>query len=141
MFEIGKEYWFNFERKANCVKNTCKGILQNIYSDGKKTLYSFTDVRIYERMDDECLDYDFYGTYKDTTVFENDIFNTAEEAFKQAEIDFDKDTDTIKDEIKTLEDLLKFPLSYTFSSDYRAIDIYKEKIKEITGINIEEEYD
>lgn len=96
MFEIGKEYWFNNERKSNCVKDTCKGILQNIYSDGKKTLYSFTDVRIYERVDDECLDYDFYGTYRDTTVFENNIFDTAEEAFKQTEIDFDKETDTIK---------------------------------------------
>ena len=139
MFEIGKEYWFNNERKSNCVKDTCKGILQNIYSDGKKTLYSFTDVRIYERIDDECLDYDFYGTYRDTTVFENNIFNTAEEAFKQAEIDFDNDTDNIKDGIKTLEDLLRFPLSYRFSSDYRATDIYKEKVREITGINIEDD--
>lgn len=138
MFEIGKEYWFINERKSNCVKDTCKGILQNIYSDGKKTLYSFTDVRIYERIDDECLDYDFYGTYRDTTVFENNIFDTAEEAFKQAEIDFNKETDTIKDGIKTLEDLLKFPLSYVFSSDYRATDIYVEKVKEITGIDIEE---
>lgn len=139
MFEIGKEYWFNNKRKANCVKDTCKGILQNIYSDGKKTLYSFTNVRIYERMDDECLDYDFYGTYRDTTVFEKDIFNTADEAFKQAKIDYDKDADTIKNKIKTLEDLLKFPLSYTFNSDYRATDIYKEKVKEITGIDIDDE--
>ena len=139
MFEIGKEYWFNNERKSNCVKDTCKGILQNIYSNGTKTSYSFTDVRIYERIDDECLDYDFYGTYRDTTVFENNIFNTAEEAFKQAEIDFDNDTDNIKDGIKTLEDLLRFPLSYRFSSDYRATDIYKEKVREITGINIEDD--
>ena len=125
------------ERKANCLKDTCKGTLQNIYSDGTKTLYSFTDVRIYVRMDNKCLDYDFYGTYSDTTIFEKDIFNTAEEAFKQAEIDFDKDADIIKDEIKTLEDLLKFPLSYVFNSDYRATDIYVEKVKEITGIDIE----
>lgn len=140
MFEIGKEYWFNVERKANCLKDTCKGILQNIYSDGTKTLYSFTDVRIYTRMDNECLDYDFYGIYSDTTVFEKDIFNTAEDAFKHAEIDYENEINTIKDEIKTLEDLLRFPLSYIFSSDYRATDIYKEKVKEITGIDIEEEY-
>lgn len=75
MSEIGKEYWFNLERKANCLKDTCKGILQNIYSDGTKTLYSFTDVEIYACMDNECLDYDFYGTYSDTTVFKKDIFN------------------------------------------------------------------
>lgn len=141
MFEIGKEYWFNMERKANCLKDTCKGILQNIYSDGTKTLYSFTDVRIYTRMDDECLDYDFYGTYSDTTIFEKDIFNTAEEAFNHAEIDYENEINTIKEEIKTLEDLLKFPLSYRFSSDYRATDIYIEKVREITGIDIEEEYD
>ena len=141
MFEIGKEYWFNMERKANCLKDTCKGILQNIYSDGTKTLYSFTDVRIYTRMDDECLDYDFYGTYSDTTIFEKDIFNTAEEAFNHAEIDYENEINTIKEEIKTLEDLLKFPLSYRFSSDYRATDIYREKVREITGIDIEEEYD
>lgn len=140
MFEIGKEYWFNMERKANCLKDTCKGILQNIYSDGTKTLYSFTDVRIYERMDDECLDYDFYGTYDDTTVFEKDIFNTAIEAFNRAKIDYENEINTIRDEIKTLEDLLRFPLSYIFSSDYCATDIYKEKVKEITGIDIEEEY-
>lgn len=141
MFKIGKEYWFNMERKANCLKDTCKGILQNIYSDGTKTLYSFTDVRIYTRMDNECLDYDFYGTYSDTTVFEKDIFNAVEEAFKHAEIDYENEINTIKDEIKTLEDLLKFPLSYRFSSDYRATDIYIEKVREITGIDIEEEYD
>ena len=134
-----KEYWFNIERKSNCVKDTCKGILQNIYSDGKKTLYSFTDVQIYELEDSIMFDYIYYGTYSDTTVFENDIFNTAEEAFKQAEIDFDKDTDNIKDGIKTLEDLLRFPLSYRFSSDYHATDIYMEKVKEITGIDIEDE--
>lgn len=139
MFEIGKEYWFNIERRANCMKDTCRGKLQNIYSDGTKTLYSFTDVQIYELEDSITFDYIYYGDCSPKTVFKYDIFNTAEEAFKQAKIDFDKDTDTIKDEIKTLEDLLKFPLSYRFSSDYRATDIYKEKVKEITGIDIEDE--
>lgn len=81
MFEIGKEYWFNLERKANCLKDTCKGILQNIYSDGTKTLYSFTDVEIYACMDNECLDYDFYGTYSDTTVFKKDIFKIFRKMF------------------------------------------------------------
>lgn len=139
MFEIGKEYWFNIERRANCMKDTCRGVLKNIYSDGTNTLYSFTDVQIYELEDSIMFDYIYYGTYSDTTVFEEDIFNTAEEAFRQAEIDFDNETNAVKDEIKTLEDLLKFPLSYRFCSDYRATDIYKEKVKEITGIDIDDE--
>ena len=138
MFEIGKEYWFNVECRTNCLKDTCKGKLSYIYYYPDGTIdYAFTNVEIYELEDGINSDYIYCGTCRPKAVTECDIFNTAEEAFKQAKMDFNKDADAVKNEIKTLEDLLKFPLSYTFCSDYRATNIYIEKVKEIIGIDID----
>lgn len=140
--EIGKEYWFNTDSISNVndIKDTCKGKLINIYTDkNNNLLYSFVDVEIYELEDATTLEYSYYGRGTQKSVFINDIFNTAEEAFAQALTEYQNDINYIRDSIKTLKDLLRFPLTYRFVSDYRTIDIYKEKVKEITGIDIDSE--
>lgn len=136
LFEIGKTYWFNAPRNnGGQMKSTCNGKLCKIHQDeNKRNVFTFTNVGIY--FEDDNGDYEYYGSYGDIAVFENDIFNSPFEAFKQAEEDYKYDTNEIRNKIHTLQDLLEFPLSYEFNNERRAVEIYIEKVKEITGISI-----
>lgn len=76
------------------------------------------------------------------TATEECIFKTKEDAVKYYEETTNKYVKKYKDEIKTLEDLVKFPLSHRIYGGGRYMDkgareAYKIKAKEITGIDID----
>ena len=76
------------------------------------------------------------------TAAEECIFKTKEDAVKSYEESTSKLVKKYKDEIKTLEDLVKFPLSHCIYGggkymDKGAREAYKIKAKEITGIDID----
>ena len=138
-FEIGEKYWFNVPPNGDGqMKTTCNGKLCKIHQDeNKRNVFTFTNVGIY--YEDDIGDYEYYGSCSDKTVFEDDIFNSFFKAIEQAKEDYKYDTNEIQDKIRTLKDLLEFPLSYKFNNERRAVEIYIEKAKEITGIDIKKQ--
>jgi hypothetical protein len=80
-----------------------------------------------------------FGTF---TAAEECIFKTKEDAIKSYEESTNKLVKKYKEEIRTLEDLVKFPLSHCIYGggkymDKGAREVYKIKAKEITGIDID----
>ncbi len=69
------------------------------------------------------------------------IFKTKEDALKAYEESFNKLVEKYKNEIRTLEDLIEFPLSHCFCgeeyTEEEAMEAYKIRAKEITGIDID----
>jgi hypothetical protein len=67
------------------------------------------------------------------------VFATKEEALEAYRIEVENSVRGYKEEIKTLEDLLKFPLNHCFVgeeyTDYEAVRAYKERVKELTEID------
>lgn len=77
-----------------------------------------------------------HGTFAAT---EDHIFRTKEAALKAYNEFRNKLIEEYKAEIRTLEDLLKFPLSHCFCgeeyTDYEARDAYIARLKELTNID------
>jgi len=75
-------------------------------------------------------------------VTEDCIFRTKDEAIKTYELECEAQTKKYCDEIKTLEDLIRFPLEHCFCgeeyTDYEAIEAYKIRAKEIAGTDFGE---
>ena len=73
-------------------------------------------------------------------VPDDHVFATKEEALEAHRIEVENQVKEYKEEIKTLEDLLRFPLDHCFRaeeySDYEAIKAYKERVKELMGIDL-----
>ncbi len=70
------------------------------------------------------------------------IFKTKEDALKAYKESSNKLIEKYKNEIKTLEDLIKFPLSHCIAcgeeyTEEEAREAYKIRAKEITGIDID----
>jgi len=83
---------------------------------------------------------DNYGSFAAT---EECIFKTKEDAIKSYETSANKLVEKYKDEIKTLADLIKFPLSHCIAcgeeyTEEEAREAYKIRAKEIIGIDIEQ---
>lgn len=76
-----------------------------------------------------------YGTFY--ARIEN-IFNTKEEALEAAKSKSEKLVRKYMNEIKTLKDLLQFPLDHCFNgdeyTDYEAMEAYKRRATELTGL-------
>lgn len=80
------------------------------------------------------------GTFGAT---EDCVFETKDEAYQALIDESTKVVNGYKSEIKTLKDLLMFPLSHCIScgeeyTDWDAQKAYKERIMEITGIKLDE---
>ena len=76
-------------------------------------------------------------------AFTDNIFSTKEDAIAAHKRKSDENIAKYKEEIKNLNDLLKFPLDHCFCgeeyTDYDAIQAYKTKAFELTGIVLEED--
>lgn len=68
------------------------------------------------------------------------VFATKEEALEAYKTEIENRVRRYKEEIKTLEDLLRFPLNHCFMgeeyTDYEAIRAYKERVKELMNIDL-----
>jgi hypothetical protein len=66
---------------------------------------------------------------------------TVEEIYVYIKEQHDIEVQKYCDEIKTVEDLLKFPFKYSFNAEeytnYDAMEAYKIKAKELLNVNIE----
>lgn len=73
-------------------------------------------------------------------TLEDSIFSTHKEALDAANAAFNKEVEEYKSEIKTVKDLLKFPLNHCLDgdeyTDYAAIEAYKKRASELLNINI-----
>lgn len=99
----------------------CKIVdIENNYGENKETMYKIQSL-------------DMGGTYG---ALYNQIFTTKEKAVQAAKENNERIVNAYKDEIKTLKDLLEFPIATFCSEDYEAVRAYKEKVKEIVGIDI-----
>ncbi|SEF90931.1 hypothetical protein [Lachnospira multipara] len=79
---------------------------------------------------------DNYGSFAAT---EDCIFKTKEDAIKSYKTSSNKLVEKYKNEIRTLEELIKFPLSHCIAcgeeyTEEEAREAYKIRAKEITGI-------
>ena len=76
-------------------------------------------------------------------VSADNIFSTEEDAITAYKRKSEENIAEYKEEIKNLNDLLKFPLNHCFCgeeyTDYDAIQAYKTKTFELTGIVLEED--
>lgn len=74
------------------------------------------------------------------TALEDSIFSTHKEALDAANAVFNKEVKKYKSEIKTVSDLIKFPLNHCLDgeeyTDYAAIEAYKKRASELLNINI-----
>lgn len=116
-YNINDEVWF-----IDCWDNIDKG---KILTTGK----TFGDVIVYT----------IQSYLGEVNIIEDDIFLTEKDAKAEKEKRFEIAKEDYKKRINTLEDLLRFMLTnmYCEERDYEAIAASKEKIKEITGLEME----
>lgn len=83
---------------------------------------------------------DTYGT---STRLLDHLFATHQEAFADADRNFANIKSKYLNEIKDLEDLLRFPMEHCFNgeeyTEYEAIAAYKQRVKELVGIDLDKE--
>ena len=74
-------------------------------------------------------------------VTADNVFPSKAKALAAAEIERQNKINEYKHEIKNLNDLLQFPLHHCFCgdeyTDWNAVEAYKARVKELTGVNCE----
>ena len=132
MFHIGDEVFFLSANPYEFGVYNGRIVEGPLGSDGFK-YYVLEDVEDVSMPEHNC-----YGQYKALT---EKCFKTAEELYVYIKEQHDIEVQKYYDEIKTVEDLLKFPLKYSFNAEeytnYDAMEAYKIKAKELLNVNIE----
>ena len=75
-----------------------------------------------------------------TVVFDEDIWCTAEEAYKALDERNENAKKLYCEQIKTVKDLLSFPFVHSFYEEHRndiAVAAYKQRAQELLGINLD----
>lgn len=133
MFHSGDEVFFLSANPYEFGLYNGKIVEGPLDSDGFKyyVLENVEDVSMPEHI---C-----YGQYYKALA--EKCFKTIEELYVYIKEQHDIEVQKYCDEIKTVEDLLKFPLKYSFNAEeytnYDAMEAYKIKAKELLNINIE----
>lgn len=111
--------------------NVIKGTVTEILEDGVRI---DCDVHVDEAGNDIDTAYGTSGARFDK------IYASAKDAYTAKKQDFDKKTSEYCDKIRTVQDLVQFPLEHCLCgeeyTDYPAIAAYRRRAKELTGTDL-----
>lgn len=133
-FSTGSKVYFV---SANCYQTGIfKGVItEEIYLEEYNKSYVVLD----NVENKSCPMFNCYGSYK---AWPDECFLTEDELKTYLKNKYNSQVQEYCSEIKTVEDLIRFPFKYSFNaeeySNYEAAEAYKIRAKELLNVNIDE---
>lgn len=133
MYEVGQKVYTYDERSREVVKAE---IIGSFSLNQRQTPQMIHRLKY-------CYGSDKNGNFKTSLsgeyyVFEENIWRTAQDAYEEIKKRHEQDVKNFTEQIKTVSDLVLFPLQYPLFINPEAEKAYKEKAKELIHIDLDE---